>query len=58
MPPTSYPTTSRRGQCVPSTATLATASVKVWQYDDEGDVRGILTKDCPDNFDKDGKPLR
>jgi hypothetical protein len=40
------------------TATVSFASVKVWQYDDEGDVRGILTRDCPDNFDKDGRPLR
>jgi hypothetical protein len=40
------------------TATVSIASVKVWQDHDEGDVRGILTEDVPDNFAPDGKPLK
>jgi hypothetical protein len=32
-----------------STATVSFASVKVWQYDDPGDVRNVLTRDLPDN---------
>lgn len=34
------------------------ASVKVWQYDDEGDVRGILTGDIRDSFDKQGREIK
>jgi hypothetical protein len=30
------------------------ASVKVWQYDDSGDVRGILVNDISNNFDAEG----
>ncbi len=30
------------------TASVSFASVKVWQYDDPGDVRGILTEDIPE----------
>lgn len=25
--------------------------VKVWQYNDEGDIRGVLTKDISSNMD-------
>lgn len=38
-------------------ATVDFASIKVWQYDDPGDVFGILTEDITDNFDKNGQPL-
>lgn len=34
------------------------ASVKVWQTDEPGDVRGVLTTDIKDNFDKLGKSMR
>jgi hypothetical protein len=34
------------------------ASVKVWQYDDAGDVRNVLTENVPDNFDASGKPTK
>jgi hypothetical protein len=40
------------------TARVCFASVKVWQYSDAGDVRGVLTEDIGDSFDKGGKPLR
>ena len=40
------------------TARVSFASVKVWQYDDPGDVRGVLIDDIPDNFDPEGRPLR
>lgn len=33
------------------------ASVRVWQFDDEGDVRGVLSGNLQDNFDKAGRPL-
>lgn len=39
-------------------ATMSVASVKVWQFDDEGDVRGVLKEDLADNFSGDGTPLR
>jgi len=39
------------------TARVSFASVKVWQFDDPGDVRGILTRSLRDNFDQTGKPL-
>jgi len=32
------------------TAQISFGSVKIWQYDDPGDVRGILTEDVPPNF--------
>jgi hypothetical protein len=38
------------------TAHVFFASVKVWQYDDPGDIRGILTEDITDNFTSDGQP--
>jgi len=40
------------------TASVAFGPVKVWQYHDAGDVRGVLTEDLKDNFDADGRPLR
>ena len=40
------------------TARISFASVQVWQYDDPGDVRGVLTEDIGDSFDRSGKPLR
>lgn len=32
------------------TASIAFASIKVWQYDDPGDVRGVLRDDISNNF--------
>lgn len=40
------------------TAQVTFASVKVWQYDDSGDVRGVLTEDISNNFAPDGTELR
>jgi hypothetical protein len=40
------------------TASVSFAAVKVWQYDDQGDVRGVLTASLKDNFDKSGKPVK
>lgn len=37
------------------TARVAFGPVKVWQFDDEGDVRGILVRDINDNFDLQGR---
>lgn len=37
---------------------ISIASVKVWQYGDPGDVRGILTEDIRDSFDEAGQPLK
>ena len=34
------------------------ASIRVWQFDDPGDVKGILTEDITNNFDKGGNPLK
>ncbi|MCA9068852.1 MAG: hypothetical protein KDA84_08015, partial [Planctomycetaceae bacterium] len=39
------------------TARVSFASVKVWQYGDPGDVRGILTDDITNNFDAQGREL-
>ncbi|HEX8912978.1 MAG TPA: glycoside hydrolase family 16 protein [Humisphaera sp.] len=39
-------------------ATVSFADVRVWQFGDEGDVRGILTADVPDNFEPDGTPVK
>ena len=36
-------------------ARIAFGPVKIWQFDDEGDVRGILTRDINDNFDLQGR---
>ena len=32
--------------------------IRVWQYDDPGDVRGILTEDAEVNIGPDGEPIR
>ena len=37
-------------------SSMSVASVKIWQYDDEGDVKGIFTNDIGSNMDKNGKP--
>ena len=40
------------------TARISFSSIQVWQYDDPGDVRGVLTDAIGDSFDEDGRPLR
>jgi hypothetical protein len=40
------------------TARASFASVKVWQFDDPGDVRGVITADIGNNFDEKGKPTK
>lgn len=40
------------------TATVKFASVKVWQFHDEGDVRNVLVEDITDNFDEKGNPVK
>ncbi len=40
------------------TSTVSFGPVKVWQYHDPGDVRGVLTDDLKDNFDSEGRPIR
>lgn len=40
------------------TATVSFASVKVWQYGDEGDVRGVITGNIENNFDERGRKTR
>ena len=40
------------------TAKISFASVKIWQYGDPGDVRGVLVDPIGDSFDKDGRPVR
>ena len=39
-----------------SESSISIASVKVWQFDDPGDVRGILVDDIGSNMDEQGKP--
>lgn len=39
------------------TASVKIASVKVWQYGDEGDAFGIMKGRTPDSFAKDGTPF-
>lgn len=39
-------------------AFISIASVKVWQYNDPGDVKSILTEDITDNFDTEGRHLK
>ncbi|WP_052572896.1 glycoside hydrolase family 16 protein [Haloferula sp. BvORR071] len=34
------------------------ASVKIWQYNDEGDVRGVITENITDNYAADGSALK
>ena len=40
------------------TARVSFASIKIWQYDDPGDVRGTITESLKDNFDADGTPVK
>jgi len=40
------------------TSTVSFGPVRVWQYHDAGDVRGVLTDDLKDNFDSEGRPVR
>ncbi len=40
------------------TARIYIASVRVWQYDDPGDVRGVIVDDIKDNFGPDGRDIR
>lgn len=39
-------------------AEVSFASVRVWQFDDDGDARGILSGNLQDSFDKTGRPLK
>ncbi len=40
------------------TMTVKFASIKVWQYNDPGDVKGVLIEDITNNFDNKGNPLK
>lgn len=40
------------------TAEVRFANIQIWQYEDEGDLRGLLSSDIPDNFDPQGNPLK
>ena len=40
------------------TSSMSIASVKVWEYNDPGDVRGILTEDINNNMDQKGTPKK
>jgi len=39
------------------TSRVSFAGIRVWQYNDEGDVKGLLTNDQADNIGTDGKRL-
>ncbi|MGC4015235.1 MAG: glycoside hydrolase family 16 protein [Luteolibacter sp.] len=39
-------------------SSVSFASVRIWQYHDEGDVRGVITADIDDNYGPDGRPLK
>ncbi|BCU75578.1 glycoside hydrolase family 16 protein [Luteolibacter sp. LG18] len=39
-------------------STVSFSSVKIWQYGDEGDVRGVITANIDDNYAADGKPVK
>ena len=41
-----------------NTSQVSVASIKVWQFDDSGDVKGIITKGIPPNMHLDGTPLK
>jgi hypothetical protein len=45
------------GSAAWKTSTVAFGPVRVWQYHDAGDVRGVLSEDLKDNFDVEGRPL-
>jgi hypothetical protein len=40
------------------TARVSFGRVQIWQYDDPGDVRGVLKDDLKNNFDATGKEVR
>lgn len=40
------------------TTSVRFGEIKVWQYDDPGDVKGIMTEDITNNFDRNGTPLK
>ncbi|MCC9607065.1 glycoside hydrolase family 16 protein [Blastopirellula sp. JC732] len=40
------------------TASIKFASVKVWQYDDPGDVRGVIVDDLKNNMDEQGREIK
>lgn len=40
------------------TSSVRFGRIRVWQFGDAGDVRGVLTRDIDDNMDKDGRPLK
>ncbi|WP_246120066.1 glycoside hydrolase family 16 protein [Blastopirellula retiformator] len=40
------------------TASIKFASVKVWQYDDPGDVRDVIVDDLKNNMDEQGREIR
>ncbi len=39
-------------------STVSFSSVKIWQYGDEGDVRGIIKDNISDSYGTDGQPLK
>ncbi|MCG6158284.1 glycoside hydrolase family 16 protein [Rubinisphaera margarita] len=39
------------------TATVSVASVRIWQFENSGDVHGVLVDDIANNFREDGSPL-
>lgn len=39
-------------------STVSFASVKIWQYGDEGDVRGVITDNIDNNYQSDGTPVK
>lgn len=39
-------------------STTSFASVKIWQFGDEGDVRGVITENIDNNYDAEGNPLK
>ena len=40
------------------TASVRFGRIRIWQYDDPGDVKGILTEDITNNFDTAGNPVK
>ncbi|HYE99723.1 MAG TPA: hypothetical protein VEJ18_12475, partial [Planctomycetota bacterium] len=40
------------------TSAVRFGRVRIWQFDDPGDVRGVLIHDIHDNMDREGKPLK
>lgn len=40
------------------TSKVSFSRIRIWQYHDEGDVRGLLTNDQPDNIAPDGSLLK